>query len=322
MSEPELLRVEQVVKHFPSRSGAVRAVDGVSFSLAKGETLALVGESGCGKSTVGRLLLRLLEPSAGTIRFRGLDLARARPGEIRVLRRDMQIVFQDPYTSLNPTMSIEAILREPFEIHRIGTRTERKANAIRLMERVGLEPERINSRPAAFSGGQRQRIAIARALALDPALLVCDEPVSSLDVSIQAQILNLLRDLQEELHLAFVFISHDLSVVHHLAHRVAVMYLGKIVELAECDRLFARPSHPYTVALLSAIPHPDPRGERSRERIVLAGEAPSPTAPPSGCRFRTRCWKAQEVCTEVEPPLVARQPGQWVACHFPEGSDQ
>jgi oligopeptide transport system ATP-binding protein len=314
----ELLRAEQVVKHFHTRRGIVQAVDNVSFSLAPGETLAIVGESGSGKSTVARVVLRLIEPTAGQVLFRGTDLGRAGRRELRQLRREMQIVFQDPYSSLDPKMSVEGILAEPFVVHRVGTRAERKLRVAELLERVGLEPSSLARLPHEFSGGQRQRIAIARAIALEPAFVVCDEPVSSLDVSIQAQILNLLQQLQNDLGLSYLFISHDLAVVREVADRVAVMHLGKVVELGERDGLFEHPGHPYTRALLSAVPHADPLLERSRERIVLSGEIPSPITPPSGCRFRTRCWKAQHVCAEQEPPLLERAAGQWVACHFPE----
>jgi oligopeptide/dipeptide ABC transporter ATP-binding protein len=314
----ELLRVEGLVKHFPTRRGAIRAVDGVSFAIGRGETLGLVGESGSGKSTVGRAVLRLTELTAGEMTFMGKDLARSNGKELRALRRQIQIVFQDPYSSLDPQMRVEDILVEPFVIHRIGDRDERRRRVGALLEQVGLSPSASRRFPREFSGGQRQRIAIARALALQPQLVVCDEAVSALDVSIQAQIVNLLRDLQDDLGLSYLFISHDLAVVREIADRVAVMYVGKIVEIGTSERLFARPHHPYTVALRSAVPEPDPGVERSRRRIVLAGEMPSPLDPPSGCRFRTRCWKAQAICADVEPPLVQQAPGQWAACHFPE----
>jgi oligopeptide/dipeptide ABC transporter ATP-binding protein len=314
-----LLSVSALTKVFPGRGGIVRAVDDISFSVARGETLALVGESGSGKSTTARLVLRLIEATAGAVEFDGIDVLNAGRSDLRELRRRMQIVFQDPYASLDPTHRVEKALMEPFAIHGIGTRPQQRANVTALLERVGLDPDMRRRFPREFSGGQRQRIAIARAIALEPSLIVCDEPVSALDVSIQAQILNLLRKLQIDLGLTYLFISHDLSVVRHIADRVAVMYLGQIVELADCDAFFARPRHPYSTSLLSAVPHPDPSIERSRERIVLHGDLPSPLAPPSGCRFRTRCWKAQEICAaEPSPPLATDASGHAVACHFPE----
>ena len=315
---PDILRVEGLVKHFPVAQGVVHAADGVSFAVARGETLALVGESGSGKSTVARAILRLVEPTAGRVWFSGVDVTNLGGRALRALRQQMQIIFQDPYGSLNPLMTVEAILREPFIIHRVGTRAEQAERVDRLMIRVGLDPAMRTRYSREFSGGQRHRIAIARALALEPSFLICDEPVSALDVSIQAQILNLLDDLQDDLGLTYLFISHDLSVVRQIADRVAVMYLGKIVELAPRDAFYARPRHPYTLSLLSAVPLPDPRRERSRRRIILAGDVPNPMNPPSGCRFRTRCWKAREVCAATEPPLVEQEPGHWVACHFPE----
>ena len=319
MKPPDpLLSVSALTKVFPGRGGIVRAVDDISFLVARGETLALVGESGSGKSTTARLVLRLIEATAGTVEFDGIDVLNAGPSELRELRRRMQIVFQDPYASLDPTHRVEKALMEPFAIHGIGTREEQRANVTALLERVGLDPDMRRRFPREFSGGQRQRIAIARAIALEPSLIVCDEPVSALDVSIQAQVLNLLRKLQIDLGLAYLFISHDLSVVRHIADRVAVMYLGQIVELADCDAFFARPRHPYSTSLLSAVLHPDPSIERSRERIVLSGDLPSPLAPPSGCRFRTRCWKAQEICAAEPPPLAADLNSHAVACHFPE----
>ena len=311
-----LLEVRQLTKHFAGRRGTVRAVDGVSFEIAVGETLALVGESGSGKSTVARLVLRLVQATAGEVRFRGQDVLAAKRTDLRRLRREMQIVFQDPYASLDPSMRVDAIVREPLDVHKIGSRAERGAAVSALLQSVGLDPATDRRYPRQFSGGQRQRIAIARAIALDPALIVCDEPVSALDVSIQAQVLNILRRLQVERDLAYLFISHDLSVVRHIADRVAVMYLGRIVETAGCDEFFASPRHPYSASLLSAVPHPDPRVERTRNRIVLSGEIPSPLDPPSGCHFRTRCWKAQSVCAAVEPELKASRHGS-VACHFP-----
>jgi len=314
----ELLRVENLVKHFPVRSwlgrrtGAVQAVDGVSFALAKGETLALVGESGCGKSTTGRLVLRLLEATSGKVWFEGRDLFRLDERELRATRSALQIIFQDPYASLNPRMTVGQMLEEPLMLHGLaaGRRKERVAEILAL---VGLAPQHAQRYPHEFSGGQRQRIGIARAIAVEPRLIVCDEPVSALDVSIQAQVVNLLRDLQRGLGLSYLFIAHDLAVVKHIATRVAVMYLGRIVELADKRALFARPRHPYTQALLSAIPVPEPTVRRTR--IVLQGDVPSASDPPSGCRFRTRCPYARERCALDDPPLVSDD-GHGVACHF------
>jgi peptide/nickel transport system ATP-binding protein/oligopeptide transport system ATP-binding protein len=317
--------VRDLVKHFPltrgvvfsRHAGAVRAVDGISFDIAEGETLGIVGETGCGKSTTARLITRLLEPTSGTIEYRGRDIAGVAGGELKALRREVQIIFQDPYSSLNPRKTVGSIVAEPFRIHGIdlAARGGPRRRVQELMEHVGLNPEHYNRFPHEFSGGQRQRIGIARALALEPKLIVADEPVSALDVSIQAQILNLLRDLQRELGLTMVFIAHDLSVVRHMCDRVAVMYLGKVVELADSDALYSHPRHPYTSALLSAVPVAVPGGQ-SRRRI-LGGDVPSPTEPPPACRFHPRCWKCETICTRQKPVLEVKQGGNLAACHFP-----
>ncbi|GIH71611.1 ABC transporter ATP-binding protein [Sphaerimonospora thailandensis] len=324
LTEP-LLSVRGLEKHFPVTAGllkrqvgAVRAVDGVSFDVVKGETLGLVGESGCGKTTTGRLITRLIEPTGGKIAFEGEDVTHMSQGRMRPLRRDIQMIFQDPYSSLNPRHTVGAIVGAPFRIQGIKTEHGVKKAVQEILELVGLNPEHYNRYPHEFSGGQRQRIGIARTLALKPKLIIADEPVSALDVSIQAQVVNLLEDLQNELDLTYVVIAHDLSVVRHISDRVAVMYLGKIVEMADRKDLYETPMHPYTNALLSAVPIPDPKRRTDRERIRLQGDVPSPLNPPPACRFHTRCWKAQEICRTVEPPLTALAPGHQVACHFPE----
>ncbi|WP_406041074.1 dipeptide ABC transporter ATP-binding protein [Micromonospora sp. NBC_00898] len=321
-ADEPLLRVRGLTKHFPVRGGfrttsSVRAVDGLDFDVRPGETLGLVGESGCGKTTTGRMLVRLLEPTAGTIEFAGRDITHARRGALRPLRQDLQIIFQDPYASLNPRHTVGRIVAMPLQVNGITPPGGVKKRVQELLELVGLNPEHYNRYPHEFSGGQRQRIGIARALALRPKLIVADEPVSALDVSIQAQVINLLRDLQRDLGLAFVFIAHDLAVVRHFCHRVAVMYLGKIVEIGDRDDIYQRPQHPYTRALLSAIPDVTTLGPAGR--IRLTGDVPTPLNPPSGCRFRTRCWKAQDRCATEEPALTTRDGGrQLTACHFPE----
>jgi oligopeptide transport system ATP-binding protein len=322
-----ILSVHDLVKHFPVRVGVVfkrtvghvRAVDGVSFDLHPGETLGVVGESGCGKSTLAQVLMRLEPPTGGTATFEGRDMFRMRGAELRRLRRDIQIVLQDPYTSLNPRMTVGDIVGEPFEIHpEVAPKGSRRGKVQELLEVVGLNPEHINRYPHQFSGGQRQRIGIARALALRPKVIICDEPVSALDVSIQAQVMNLLGKLQGEFGLSYVFIAHDLSVVRHLSDRVAVMYLGKIVEIGTEEQIYEHPMHPYTQALLSAVPVPDPTLRGQRQVIRLEGDVPNPVDPPSGCRFRTRCWKAAEICATNEPELKSRAGGHPSACHFAE----
>jgi oligopeptide transport system ATP-binding protein len=319
MSQP-LLEVKGLKKHFPVKSGfwgrekVVRAVDGVHLTVYPGETLSIVGESGCGKSTTGRCILRLIEPTEGEILFQGRDIRALNAAELRAARRDMQLVFQDPFASLNPRKTVGQILQDPLIVHGIGTPAERRKRVEEMIEIVGLSRQHLDRFPHEFSGGQRQRIGIARALILRPKLVVADEPVSALDVSIQAQILNLLKDLQREFHLTYLFISHDLSVVRHISDRVAVMYLGKVVEVADKTTLYERPTHPYTQALLSAVPVPDPT--REVNRIILEGDLPSPANPPSGCHFHPRCRHCIEVCRTTVPPLKEAEPGHLVACHL------
>ena len=314
VSTDTLVSVRDLVKHFPVEGSddVVRAVDGVSFQIIAGETLGLVGESGCGKSTVGRCLLRLIEPTSGHVNFQGRDILALDKKELRQIRREMQIIFQDPYASLNPRMKIGDIVGEPLVIHNEGTRNERRDRVAQLLRRVGLDPDYMNRYAHEFSGGQRQRIGVARTLALNPKLIVADEPVSALDVSVQAQVVNLLQELQQEFRLTYLFISHGLAVVEHISNRVAVMYLGRIVEIAPAAELYAQPFHPYTQALLSAIPIPDP--SRKRNRIILEGDVPTPINPPSGCRFRTRCPMAIEDCAHIDPELREVSPGHAVAC--------
>ncbi len=333
-SSDALMTVTGLTKHFPvtrgiifrHRVGLVRSVDDVSFEVTRGETLGIVGESGCGKTTTARMLTRLIEPTAGQIIFDGRDITHLRTGAMRPLRREIQMIFQDPYSSLNPRHTVGAIVGAPWRLQKVKTEQGTKKSVQELLELVGLNPEHYNRYPHEFSGGQRQRIGIARTLALRPKLIVADEPVSALDVSIQAQVVNLLADLQSELGLTYVIIAHDLSVVRHVANRVAVMYLGNLVELADRNDLYERPRHPYTVALLSAVPLPEPAkrtagGQRERrDRVRLVGDVPSPLNPPPACRFHTRCWKAQEVCRTVPPPLEEMSPGHHVACHFPENT--
>ncbi len=320
-----LLEVRGLKMHFPltqgiifqRQVGAVRAVDGVDFFVEKGETLGLVGESGCGKSTTGRAILQLYKPTAGEVLFGGIDLVKLGGEQMRRMRRRLQMIFQDPYASLNPRMTVGNIIGEPLEVHNLAKGKEKTERVQELLRIVGLNPYFTNRYPHEFSGGQRQRIGIARALAVEPDFIVADEPISALDVSIQAQVINLLEELQAKFHLTFLFIAHDLSVVRHISDRVAVMYLGKIVELADRRALYERPLHPYSQALLSAVPIPDPAIETKRKRIILTGDVPSPVNPPSGCRFHTRCWKAQPICSEADPEFKEHEPRHWAACHFP-----
>jgi oligopeptide transport system ATP-binding protein len=321
-----LLSVDNLVKHFPITRGiifqkqvaAVHAVDGVSFKIHKGETLGLVGESGCGKSTTGRTILQLYRPSSGSVIFDDVDLVALRGEELRKMRRKMQMIFQDPYASLNPRMTVGEIVGEPLVVHKVANQKEINERVKHLLELVGLNPAFANRYPHEFSGGQRQRIGVARALSLQPSFIVCDEPISALDVSIQAQVVNLLEDLQGQFNLTYLFVAHDLSMVRHISDRVAVMYLGVIVELASRDEVYHHALHPYTQALLSAVPIPDPVADAKRQRIILQGDVPSPVNPPSGCRFRTRCPIAEAVCAESRPEFREIQPEHFVACHFAE----
>ncbi len=327
MSGEALLEVTDLVKHFPIKSGividrqigAVQAVDGVSFTVDKGETIGLVGESGCGKSTLARSILQLIKPTSGSVRFDGTELTELGRRQLRPLRREMQMIFQDPYASLNPRKRIGQIVGDPLKLHGVASGDELKQRVQTLLDRVGLSAEHYNRFPHEFSGGQRQRIGVARALSLEPKLIIADEPVSALDVSIQAQIINLLEDIQNEFGLTYVFVAHDLGVVRHVSDRIAVMYLGKIVELGPAEDVYNNPIHPYTVSLLSAVPIPDPRLNAAREHVVLEGDVPSPANPPKACRFHTRCPRATDICAEVEPELVDYGGGHWAACHHPVG---
>ncbi|HKS69985.1 MAG TPA: ABC transporter ATP-binding protein [Ktedonobacterales bacterium] len=319
-----LLDIHDLKVHFPIRGGllgrtvaSVKAVDGVDLQIRKGEVLGLVGESGCGKSTLGRALLQLIKPTSGSVTFEGKELTTMSSGALRRMRADMQMIFQDPFSSLDPRYPVSRIISEPLSNFGRGSKAEREARVKQLLEVVGLNANMIYRYPHEFSGGQRQRIGIARALALNPKFIVADEPVSALDVSIQAQVLNLLADLREQFQLTYLFIAHNLSVIHHLSTRVAVMYLGHLAELGSGQAVYNNPQHPYTIALLSASPVPDPDVELTRKRIILTGDVPSPVNPPSGCPFHPRCWKAQPICREVRPPLEEKQPGQFAACHFP-----
>ena len=322
--EKVLIKVENLTKHFPitrgiifqREVGAVQAVDNISFEIREGETLGLVGESGCGKSTTGRTVLQLHRATSGKVFYDDVDLTETSDDKMRAYRRDLQIIFQDPYASLNPRMTVGSIIAEPLEVHRIGTKKEQRERVKELLALVGLNPYFINRYPHEFSGGQRQRIGVARALALNPKFIVCDEPIAALDVSIQAQVVNLLEELQEQFGLTYLFIAHDLSMVRHIADRTAVMYLGKLVELATRDALYGKPLHPYTQALLSAVPIPDPAKERERKRIILEGDVPSPSNPPSGCRFHPRCPIAEDICKEKEPEWREALDDHWVACHL------
>ena len=318
-----LLEVKDLKKYFPLKrglfsrtGGSVKAVDGITFSVHPGQTLGIVGESGCGKSTLGRNIIRLQEPTSGKIKYENQNITHLNEAKLRKVRRDMQIIFQDPYASLNAKLRIQEIVGEPLRVHKVGTRTERQEKIQYLMEKVGLEADHLSRFPHEFSGGQRQRIGIARALSLNPKLIVCDEPVSALDVSVQSQVINLLQDLQDEFGLTYLFISHDLSVVRHISDRVAVMYLGKIVELADTEKIYKQAAHPYTRALLSAIPIPDPEEQKKRQRIVLKGDVPSPVHLPSGCRFHTRCPLATDQCRVEEPVFEEKEAGHWIACHY------
>lgn len=323
VNSESLIDVRNLVMHFPltkgillqRKVGAVQAVDDISFTVQKGETLGLVGESGCGKSTTGRAMLQLYKPTSGEVLFQGRDLTKLNTKDMRRMRRDLQMIFQDPYASLNPRMTVGNIISEPLQIHNVTTNAKQRQERVQeLLQVVGLNPYFANRYPHEFSGGQRQRIGIARSLAARPSFIVADEPVSALDVSIQAQIINLMEELQDKFHLTYLFIAHDLSVVRHIADRVAVMYLGKIVELGNRKNLYENPLHPYTKALLSAVPIPDPKVEKKRERIILTGDVPSPINPPSGCRFHTRCPFVMDVCRQKEPPMIEKEPGHQVAC--------